>query len=443
MNELSGDKDTVLKVLQETIKHLTLSHPRTARAGIKSLSLASAAHWPGERDEIVSQLQRAYERASGGAAKSAKLAIRRQPRQEPWYSPRDRTIALIQSAMDEYLEKQAAKTVRAAKQVRKGLKAKKFAAVGKPAAMKALFGERFDNVDPGWIEVVLEKLKQAFLKKAKFITHSKPTDFRFQLADRVKIAIVGDWGGGNDSAILIAQQIKAHQPDHVIHLGDVYYAGTEREVKNRFLKLWNFWDTPDVPGRSLSLNSNHEMYSGGHGYFEITLKAFKQPASYFSIGNAKWRFIGLDTAYVDHNLNKEQGDWLKAQLGTGTARNILLTHHQLFSAYEQTEAGLEAWIKPYLDAKKLTGWFWGHEHLMVIYETFKGLKARCIGNGCFPYDVPPNDPPLPGFPVTFVNRRQLPNKRGMHSFALLTIDGPKLHVDYIDEDGKISFMEDW
>jgi len=443
MHDLTGDKDAVLRVLAETIKHLGLNHPRTARVGIKTLSLRSASHWPGERDEIVSQLQRAYERARNEEAKQpAKLARRGRP-QKPWYTPRDRTIALLQSAMDEYLDKRAAKIDRAARKAMTGLKARKPAPVSEPVAMKALFGEQFDTVDPGWIEVVLEQLKQAFQKKARFITHSKPADFRFQLADHARIAIVGDWGGGNDAARLIAQQIKAHDPDHVIHLGDVYYAGTEKEVKNRFLKLWSFWQTPDVPGRSLSLNSNHEMYSGGHAYFNVTLKAFKQPASYFSLGNAHWRFIGLDTAYVDHNLNKEQADWLKAQLGDGFARNILLSHHQLFSAYEQTEAGLETWLNPYLEAGKLAGWFWGHEHLMVIYDPFKGMNARCIGNGCFPYDVPPLHPPLPGFPVAFVNRRKQPNNRGIHSFALLTVDGANLHADYIDEDGTVSYMEDW
>jgi len=443
MHELTGDKETVLRVLKETIKHLGLSHPRTAKAGIKTLSLKSASHWPDERDEIVSQLQQAYERARiENVAMAAGLAGRMKP-EKLWYAPSDRTIALLQSAMDEYLEKRDAKNARAAKRKRNGLQAGTPSILTGPEAMASIFGEQFDTVDPGWIEVSLVRLKQLFLKKAKFITHSKPSDFRFPLADRAKIAIVGDWGGGNAAAGLIAQQIRAHEPDHVIHLGDVYYAGTEHEVRNRFLKPWKFWDTPHVAGRSFALNSNHEMYSGGHGYFNLTLKEFKQPASYFNLGNAHWRFIGLDSAYVDHNLNVEQAGWLNLQLSAGPARTILLTHHQLFSAYEPTEEGLEDWINPFLEAGKLAGWFWGHEHLMVIYEQFKGMKARCIGNGCFPYKVPPKTPPLPGFPVAFINRRQLPGNRGMHSFALVTVDGLNMHVDYIDEDGTVSFKEDW
>ncbi|HYV04018.1 MAG TPA: metallophosphoesterase [Blastocatellia bacterium] len=441
MNKLTGDREVVLKVLRETIDQLGRSRPKTTRAGVKALNLKSTTSWPEQRDDIVARLQRAYDRAKDEKlVVQAKTALRGIP-EDPWYAPRDQTIALIQSAMDEYLKKRDAKAKRLAKKPKPAGEVL-LRSGSKSAAAKALI-ERFDTLDPGWAEVALEKLKLLFRKKAKFITHTRPTDFRLKLADRARIAVVGDWGGGNDAARLIAQQIKAHNPDHVIHLGDVYYAGTEEEVNDRFLTLWKFWNTPATPGRSLALNSNHEMYGGGHAYFKITLKEFKQPASYFSLGNAHWRFIGLDTGYVNNNLNKEQVDWLAAQLNDGAPKNVLLTHHQLFSAYEEPGEQIAGWVKPFLDAGKITGWLWGHEHLLVIYKTFMKTKARCVGNGCFPYDVPPVVPPRPGVPVEFVNRRRQANGRGMHSFALLTIDGPKMHIDYIDQDGVVSFKEDW
>ena len=75
------------------------------------------------------------------------------------------------------------------------------------------------------------------------------------------------------------------------HLGDVYYAGTEDEVNERFSDDW----PKNVSEHSWALNSNHEMYSGGYGYFKITLKKFGQPASYFCLRNSNWQIIGLDT----------------------------------------------------------------------------------------------------------------------------------------------------
>lgn len=434
MHKLTGDRDAVIKVMKETIHHLSQDKPKTKRAGMKTLGAKSASQWPNMRDEVVDNLQKAYRRAQDETLTQTAMGSKKALTRDKWYAPRDQTIALLQSAMDEYLEMKAAKAQRAAKK-----------AGSKPQSKEAVIGEQFDTLDPGWIEVAVETLKIKFKGKHKFITHKKPEDFRFPLADKATIALVGDWGGGNDAAKAVADLVKSKNPNHVIHLGDVYYAGTEKEVKNRFLKYWKFWSEPAVAGRSLALNSNHEMYSGGYAYFDVTLKEFKQPASYFSLGNDNWRFIGLDTGYVDHNLNKEQVDWLKAQLESGSPKNILLTHHQLFSAYEDTGDALETWVKPFLDAGKIYGWLWGHEHLEIIYKKFKNVKARCVGNGCFPYDVPSGAPKHPEVPIEFINRRKQPGlfSHGMHSFAVLTIDGPNLHIDYIDQDGVVAFQEDF
>src|SRR6266851_5421986 len=49
-----------------------------------------------------------------------------------------------------------------------------------------------------------------------------------------------------------------------IHLGDVYYSGTQDEESGNFVSDW----TPAKRG-ALMLNSNHEMYDGANGYFDI------------------------------------------------------------------------------------------------------------------------------------------------------------------------------
>jgi hypothetical protein len=482
MHELTGDQKVVLRLLQETIHQLSQDQPKTRKRAMKTLGVTSENSFPAERDRIVEELQRALNRErprkapgtgfAAGFAGPAETAP--EAEEEPWYHPRDRTVALFQSAMDEYLDERAAKEARATK--KKGFakqdtgKARKAhaAAAAKPAetidlffaeestkrpgkakaaTAMALTVEQFSNLDPGWIEVVVAKIKLAFTGKAKFIVHKSITDFRNSLENTVKIALVGDWGGGNEAAKLVAHQIAAYSPDHVIHLGDVYYAGTNQEVKERFLALW-----PAGRLSSFALNSNHEMYTGGKAYFGTTLKKFGQTASYFSLGNKNVRFIGLDTGYVDHNLNKEQVDWLGAQLKTGPDKTILLSHHQLFSAFEGGDpvtdpgsasgAALEKWLKQFLDAGKIYAWFWGHEHRCLVYDSFKGTLARCVGHGCFPYNVPPDPPDYPDVPVKWVNRRKQDNGEGMHGFALLTIDGSSIHADYIDQDGTVSFNED-
>ena len=59
-----------------------------------------------------------------------------------------------------------------------------------------------------------------------------------------------------------------------MHLGDVYYSGTEKEVEERFLKVW----PTEAATINRALNGNHEMYSGGFGYFKLILPAFGQAA---------------------------------------------------------------------------------------------------------------------------------------------------------------------
>src|SRR5262245_26818192 len=81
------------------------------------------------------------------------------------------------------------------------------------------------------------------------------------IPNKARIAILGDWGTGLYGCPVAANSVRQDQAGYqvAIHLGDVYYAGTEGEVKDRFLALW-----PDVAAVQRACNSNHEMYSGGH-----------------------------------------------------------------------------------------------------------------------------------------------------------------------------------
>ncbi len=458
MHKITGDRETVLRLLKGTMRQLGEDNPKSKKAGLASLSLKSETKWPENRDKLLDSLKRGYDRARDQAVFATATGFAPNQRAvDSWYAPRDRTVAVFQAAMDEYLDESQAKkrpaamSARAGKAARKRQPAAKFEAFlaktppsrrGKKAPKSAAL-EQFDNLDPRWIEVVWEKSKLLFKGKHKFIKHSSVTDFRFQLAENARIVIVGDWGGGNAAAQAVARQIQSLNPlpDHLIHLGDVYYAGTPKEVQDRFFA---FWPTPKASGSSFALNSNHEMYSGGYGYFDTTLKTFKQPASYFSLGNKNWRFIGLDTGYVDHDLNREQVDWLKGQLNTAGPRNVLLTHHQLFSAYEDTNSeNLLSRVQPFLTAKQIYGWIWGHEHLCVVYKENMGVKARCVGNGCFPYNPPAIEPRVP---VEWIDDRPQPNDKdykGIHTFALLDIAGATVKISYLDQDGNVGFEETW
>jgi hypothetical protein len=205
-----------------------------------------------------------------------------------------------------------------------------------------------------------------------------------------KIAMTADWGTGLYGAPRIAQQINNTGGfELLMHLGDVYYSGTEEEVQERFLDIW-----PRGAGkRTLAINSNHEMYSGGFGYFKLALPAIGQKSSYFAFENSDWLLVGLDTAYVDHDIDNEQVAWLNLVIkqvreanGGNPKKLMLFSHQQLFSRLDSQGPKLQSALRHLLESRAITAWYWGHEHQCVIYDAHPrfGLRGRCLGNGGIP-----------------------------------------------------------
>jgi hypothetical protein len=244
---------------------------------------------------------------------------------------------------------------------------------------------QFDTSDwLGWATVAWAKLKNPIPHPLKEPSHAGPQS----LPESGRVGIVGDWGTGLYGAPRIAQTIK-NDPDPfmmLMHLGDVYYAGAEDEMRDRFLRVWP--KRNDAVHRAL--NSNHDMYSGGKYYFEDVLPDFNQDASYFAHQNKHWTLVGLDVAHTDHSIDDRQVEWLKGILAqAGDRKVILFSHHQLFSCFESQ--GSKLWLNQgfadILSSKRIFAWYWGHEHRCAIYQerhAASGLWGRCIGHGGMP-----------------------------------------------------------
>jgi hypothetical protein len=208
------------------------------------------------------------------------------------------------------------------------------------------------------------------------------------MADDARIALFADWGTGLYGAPACAKCIsESGKPfSHVIHLGDVYYSGTDREIDERLIALW-----PSVTGaRNFACNGNHEMYSGGHAYFGKALPQFGQKASYFACENDHWLLVGLDTAYEDHSLNREQVGWLVNLLQAPQRKAkklVLLSHHQPFSLLDNQGPKVINFLRLLLNSRRIHAWYWGHEHRCAIYDRHPqwNLAGRCVGHGGFPY----------------------------------------------------------
>ena len=240
---------------------------------------------------------------------------------------------------------------------------------------------KFDNDDlAGWLQMAPELIFKP--PKAAWID---PPTVPETIADDARIAVFGDWGTGMYGAPAIAQTIAGlDRCDVVLHVGDTYYSGAENEVHARLVGNW-----PKRPAGTVNraLNGNHEMYSGGKGYFQALGDFFQQPASCFAMQNSRWILACLDTSYEDFDLDAKQVAWLRSIVdGAGTRKLILFSHHQPFSQLDDQGPRLQVALADLLSKQRIHAWFWGHEHRLVLYDPHPswGLKGRCIGHGGFP-----------------------------------------------------------
>jgi hypothetical protein len=240
---------------------------------------------------------------------------------------------------------------------------------------------KFSNDDlVGWLQMAPEVIFKP--PKAEWVA---PPPVPQTIADNARIALFADWGTGLYGAPAIVRSIEGlDRCEVVLHLGDTYYSGEDDEIRDRLIGTW-----PKRPAGTLNraLNGNHEMYSGGNGYFQALTSFFDQPASCFALQNSSWILICLDTAYEDFDLDQKQVAWVKSILaGAGTRKLLLFSHHQPFSQLDSQGPNLQVALADLLNTQRIHAWFWGHEHRLVIYEPHPkwGFKGRCIGHGGFP-----------------------------------------------------------
>ena len=118
------------------------------------------------------------------------------------------------------------------------------AAAGNTAKVAALQAQNaFGSCDPNWAKDILNYVtflaKNGMRDAIPYIRAGSinpvPIPMPAPAAGKpVKVAILGDWGTGTTAAIDLLRQVAAHQPDLLIHLGDIYYSGTPAECRDNF-----------------------------------------------------------------------------------------------------------------------------------------------------------------------------------------------------------------
>ncbi len=333
--------------------------------------------------------------------------------------------------------------------------------------------------DPGWIEAAVEYAEYFGIggekRKIPYVTYEHMDQFVMDraLPRNVTLVLLGDWGTGTDAARSLLEQVATHDPDVLIHLGDIYYSGTARESRLNFLDMANQVlrrTNGEVP--VYTLTGNHDMYGGGVGYYGLLPHLNPSPpfapehtqrASFFCLRSpgGAFQFVAMDTGLHDHDpfdvtvdityLEPTEAAWHLDKINRfhdAGGKTILLSHHQLFTAYDMIgkvgdkPAGQEAFnpkllatFRDVLEADKVSAWFWGHEHNLCIYEPYGPLaKGRCVGHGAIPvfrakqpYSV---DDQIPNYPRLVTNAKtgdpvQLQvNAEGvyLHGYVVVQVD---------------------
>jgi hypothetical protein len=321
---------------------------------------------------------------------------------------------------------------------------------------------KYQQLDPRWELVGGTVWLENLLHKHPF---PKGTPKIIPIDDTVTIAMAGDFGtgnfGSNDSpSTKIARFIGGLKPDYTIHLGDVYYAGTDHEETG---KLLNYW--PRGSKGTFALNSNHEMYSGGGPYFNEavggpTFQSPQSPYSFFALENTNWIIVGLDSAYYSDVLTL----YLDGTLGSNNAqvsflediakrgkKVIVLTHHNglpVNGVPGNPPLKLFTDVTNAFKGQRLPAyWYYGHDHIGVAYEPLKdfgGMLCRCLGHGALPWGLASDLQAAEADDrVQWFERCNAGDPddelRVFNGFAYLQLNGQELIETFYDETGRVAW----
>jgi hypothetical protein len=431
------------------------------RRGLTELPPADPEDYQAAREELSAAQQHspvAEEDKERSAPPGERRAEQKEP--DPPYLERNAAVSLLQTAIEEYVERKRRRALRTQQPSPGGQRDE--GPVEIPVTPNFLQGNdperrilnKFSITDVRWVSSVFAQGIRALRKRHLFVD---PPLNPYPIDNHARLILVGDWGTGIPRAIRVAERIREwfqkeggeRRQRHVIHLGDVYYSGWKTEYL-RYVLAPERW--PVKPGEakeigSWSLNGNHDMYSGGHAYYDVLLAdpRFKRQAgsSFFALQNDKWHILGLDTAYEDEGLRDPQADWAKARAHDGSMRKImLLSHHQPISAYEKPCPKVAKKLGATLESGHVHAWFWGHEHRCALYKPSLGVGfPRCVGNGGIPtYMRRGKDDPFKN-PADFEYRGLLRGSTriepwALFGFAVLDFNDSWIDARYIDENGE-------
>jgi len=244
-------------------------------------------------------------------------------------------------------------------------------------------------------------------------------------------AVFGDSGTDSTHQKRIAALVAASHPDFVLHTGDVIYDGkTDADFDSKFFAIYGALaeHVPFFPALG-----NHDFdWDGGKPYLANFYLPQNSPGKgrYYSFNYAQAHFDALDS---NQSLapSSFQYKWFAHDLADSTQPiKIVYFHHPPYSSgFHGSSLNIRASLAPLLKRYHVTLVLNGHDH---DYERSKPIRGTTYvvtgGGGADLY---------PAFESAFTAYTQT-----IYDFVLCKVDGLHIHLDAINEQGKVFDQDD-
>lgn len=250
-----------------------------------------------------------------------------------------------------------------------------------------------------------------------------PAGFQYALPayedGEIRVAVFGDFGTGRGPQHWIARQMLEWRPALAIHLGDIYYAGTENDVR---LNMWKVLRDLHQACPVWMIPGDHERFTDGGkpllDYIDGLRESSgdyagakgEQEGTYFSLSNEHFQLIGLDgNSYLWNRLPKDQpnavGDyapfrqrsWLQEVLDARPqVQNLIFSQAPPHSENRASKV-FGRQVDAITRGKDVRGWFFGDIHHAAWWKATQEYPYTSVlcGHGGIPKNIveKPNQDP--------------------------------------------------
>lgn len=213
----------------------------------------------------------------------------------------------------------------------------------------------------------------------------KPSSiFCSNVNDKIRFAVIGDWGTGDEDGVGTAKQmLAAHQRnafDFVIAAGDNFYPnGSGRYFAKHFEQPFAGLIKDRV--NFYAVLGNHDVDEGRQDQCQYPLFNMGGQNYYkFERSNGMAEFFMLDS--TDFSLT--QATWLESSLRASRAKwKIAVFHHPIYSSGKKhgSSMGLRKQLEPLFTRYGVNVVFSGHDHIYERTKPQQGIEYFVTGAG--------------------------------------------------------------